>query len=113
MIGFNLTQNQVIHPERYNENCLWINGKIHPLPPVSFSRPHGVDNTWLIKDEYGMVDIEFTPEAAGKGDMNLLVLKAYYRGPVGGFKGFIRDSGNKRHPVDGCFGMGELKRLRM
>jgi len=111
--GFNLTHNQVINKEKYNENCLWINGKISLLPPVLFSRPQGPDMEWTIKDEYGKVDIRFIPEVYGKVDINLFFLKTYYRGPLGKFYGFIKDSSGVKYPVDDFFGMGEEKRLRM
>lgn len=113
LTGFNLTFNQVKDPEKYNENGIWINGKLSPLPPVSFSRPDGPDGEWLIKDSYGMVDIKFVPEVQGKVDVNLLVLKTYYRGPLGKFYGKIKDSTGKTHSVDNFFGMGEEKKLRM
>lgn len=111
--GFNLTQNQSPDPEINNENCLWINGKIHTLPPVIFSYPSGVDGEWLIKDDYGMVDLRFVPEAPGKVDFNLLIIAAHYSAPVGKFYGYIKDSSGKKHIMDDVFGMGEQKKLRM
>lgn len=111
--GFNLTHNQVIKKEQYNENCLWINGSLNTLPPVLFSRPAGPDGEWTIKDEYGMVDIRFIPEVQGKVDVNMLILKTYYRGPMGKFYGIIKDSSGVKHTIDDFFGMGEEKRLRM
>jgi len=113
LTGFNLTANQVMQPELYNENCLWLGGQVHPLPPVAFTRPHGVDNEWLIRDDYGMVDITFIPEAQGKIDMNLFIIKSYYRGPLGKFYGFIKDSSGTKNMVDDYFGMGEQKRVRL
>jgi hypothetical protein len=113
LTGFNLTHNQVINKEQYNENCIWVKGKVYPLPPVKFSRPEGPDMEWSIKDEYGTIDIRFAPEVQGKVDVNLLFLKTYYRGPLGQFYGFITDSSGRKHSVDNFFGMGEEKRLRM
>jgi len=60
-----------------------------------------------------MVDIKFIPEVQGKVDMNLLILKSYYRGPFGNFSGTIKDSKGKSHSVNNFFGMGEEKKLRM
>lgn len=37
-IGFTLTHNQSIDSELYNENGIWVNGKLHSLPAVQFSR---------------------------------------------------------------------------
>jgi hypothetical protein len=32
LVGFNLTDNQVQDHEKYNENCLWLDGKMYPRP---------------------------------------------------------------------------------
>lgn len=113
MTGFNLTQNQSPDPEINNENCIWVNGKLHTLPPVVFTHPDGIDGEWLIKDNYGMIDLKFIPEAPGKVDFNLLVLAAHYSAPLGKFRGYIKDSSGKKHVMDDVFGMGEQKQLRM
>jgi len=113
LTGFNLTNNQVRGKEKFNENCLWINGRFSPLPPVIFSRPGGDDMEWLIKDEYGMVDIKFIPEVQGNVDINLLILKTHYRGPFGRFNGYIKDSSGVKHSVNNFFGMGEKQVLRV
>ncbi len=112
LAGFNLTDNQVINPEQYNENCLWTDGALHLLPPVKFERPGGVKGEWLIRDEFGMVDIVFTPEMENTLKMNLLVAKTDYHGPFGSFRGVIRPKTGARVAVDGFFGMGEQKYLR-
>lgn len=113
LIGFNLTDNQVLDHEKYNENCIWINGKLHLLPPIKFSRAKGVDGEWIIKDEYGLVNISFTPVADCPVKMNLLLVKADYHGPYGYFHGYIKDSNKNIISVDNYFGMGEKKYIRM
>jgi hypothetical protein len=111
-VGFNLTDNQVIDPNRYNENCLWAGGALHLLPPVKFERPDGVKGDWLIRDRYGMVDLVFTPEMENVIDMNLLFVRTDYHGPFGSFRGTIRPRNGAKVSVDGFFGMGEQKYLR-
>lgn len=49
-IGFNLTQNQALNPEVFNENAVFINDRVHRLGAVRFSRPHGVNSTWTVRD---------------------------------------------------------------
>ena len=112
LIGFNLTDNQVLDHEKYNENCIWINGKLHLLPPIKFTRSEGVSGKWNIKDKYGMVDISFTPMADSPVKMNLLFIKADYHGPCGYFKGYIKDSNMNIIRIDDYFGMGEKKYIR-
>jgi hypothetical protein len=112
LIGFNLTDNQSVDSARYNENCLWVNGKLNLLPPVKFTRPYGAMGDWKIKDEYGMVDLLFKPVSMGEINMNLLFLKVKYRGPFGYCNGFIKDASGNRIDVNGYFGMGEEKYVR-
>jgi hypothetical protein len=112
LIGFNLTDNQSIDPGNYNENCLWANGRLNLLPPVSFSRPEGDMGEWRIKDNYGMVDLVFKPESAGEINMNWVLLKVRYRGPFGYCAGTVRDSSGAEVRIDDYFGMGEEKYLR-
>jgi len=112
LIGFNLTDNQTIDVEKYNENCLWVDGRLDLLPPVKFDRPQGVDGEWIIKDRYGLVDLSFTPVSMGRIDMNILALKVDYFGPLGYFSGTVRDSSGVSLDFTRYFGMGEKKYVR-
>jgi hypothetical protein len=112
LIGFNLTDNQSIDPEKYNENCLWYDGRLQLLPPVKFCRPEGVEGEWLIADKQGRVDLAFKPVSVGKIDMNLLLIRVKYYGPFGYVKGFIKDETGCNIDFDGYFGMGEQKYVR-
>lgn len=113
LLGFNLTNNQVINPEKFNENCLWYNGTMHPLPPVQFDRPNGYQKPWTIKDQYGMVDLVFTPVVHNAVDVNLLLFRSKYEGPYGYINGWLKDSDGTRVPIDRMFGMGEDFYLRI
>ncbi|HNV48545.1 MAG TPA: DUF2804 domain-containing protein [Spirochaetota bacterium] len=112
LVGFNLTDNQVRDPERYNENCLWISGRMHPLPPIRITRPDGDMGRWSVRDAFGMVDIGFTPVVDGVIDMNLGAVKIDYHGPFGEYDGCIVDANGKKVSVETFFGMGERKYLR-
>jgi hypothetical protein len=112
LIGFNLTDNQSVDPEKYNENCLWVNGKLNLLPPVKFSRPNGDEGDWQINDSYGKVNLTFKPVSMGEINMNFLVLKVRYRGPFGYCNGSITDSTGRTVEIKDYFGMGENKYIR-
>ncbi|MFA5065858.1 MAG: DUF2804 domain-containing protein [Dehalococcoidia bacterium] len=112
LIGFNLTDNQTIDAERYNENCLWINGRMILLPPVKFERPQGPEGEWFIRDKFGIVDLSFKPTIMGKIEMDLIVLKVRYYGPFGYFSGTIRDGSGATLDFANYFGMGEQKYVR-
>ena len=113
LIGFNLTDNQVRNHEKYNENCLWLDGKMYPLPPITIARPSGVDQTWEIKDNYGMVSLYFTPLVDTPVYLNLVFMETRYHGPTGRFEGYIVDPEGNRIFFDGFIGMGEKKYIRM
>ncbi|MBN1374935.1 MAG: DUF2804 domain-containing protein [Dehalococcoidia bacterium] len=112
LIGFNLTDNQSLDPEKYNENCLWINGKLDLLPAVKFTRSHGDEGDWAVRDSYGMVDLVFKPEVMGEINMNMLALKVRYRGPFGYCNGTITAASGERVEINDYFGMGEDKYIR-
>lgn len=115
LLGFNLTRNQVLHPEKYNENCLWMDGKMIPLPPVFFSRiREGGREVWSVRDAAGFVNVDFHPRGVEITERrNFLIARIDYRAPFGRFSGWIRPGGGRRISVDSCFGMGERKRMRL
>ena len=58
-IAVNLTRNQSVDPERYNENLIWLEGRSSPLPPVKFSKSVksaacGGKSVWTVRDEHDM-----------------------------------------------------------
>lgn len=113
LMGFNLTHNQIRDPETYNENCLWLDGKMIPLPPVTFSRPDGVLKTWEIRDAYGWIDLRFTPLKDVPVHMKLGFAESQYHGPTGSFEGTIDVPRKSRIDFSGFIGMGEQKYIKM
>lgn len=112
MIGFNLTDNQILDHEKNNENCLWHDGQLNVLPPIKVERPDGYKGEWLIKDEYGMVNLKFRPVIHTAVDVNLLIMRSKYQGPYGYFDGHLQNSEGVNIPVSNMFGMGEDFYLR-
>ncbi len=106
-IGFNLTDNQVINKEEYNENCLWFNNEMHPLPPVRFERPNGFKDNWYIKDEYGKVDVVFKPSINTSIHRNFIIANSKYESPYGYFEGFLEKESGEKVDLSGVFGAGE------
>lgn len=112
-IGFNLTNNQVKDQKTHNENCLWINGKVHRLPPVRFSmNSRDMERPWHIRDAEGRVDVKFRPESMRSVYKNLLIWCSKYRGPYGSFSGRILDDDGNEVSVDRCYGLAEDFYLR-
>ncbi len=113
MIGFNLTNNQVIEQDKYNENCLWYDGELHPLPPIHMDRPNGYTGIWMVKDDHDMVNLEFQPVTHTSVHLNYIVAYSKYEGPYGFFKGYLRKKNGDKVVVDGLIGMGEDFYLRL
>lgn len=112
-VGFNLTDNQVRDQETYNENVMWINSRVFPLPPVRVTRPNGPGGLWHIQDTEGLVDLAFKPQRKNDIRLNALVVRTNYHGPFGTFEGLIKaPGGNEKIDASGLCGMGEQKYLR-
>jgi hypothetical protein len=112
-VGFNLTRNDSIDPARFNENCVWVDGRRHLLPPVRFvRRPELRPEVWEVRDETGEVAVDFEIELDGHVRVNALVVESRYRGPFGRVRGHVRGPGGERVELDGMFGMGEDFHLR-
>lgn len=112
-IGFNLTDNQVRDQVTYNENRLWVDGRVDALPPVKITRPNGPESPWIIQDTEGMVDLIFHPEAAHEIKVRLGIAEIDYAGPFGRFEGRLRAATGEMIDASSLYGMGEDKNVRM
>lgn len=115
--AFNLTRNQSIDQDKYNENLIWLEGETSLLPPVKFERSvptlDFVDGAeWTIKDEYGLVDIKFKVYdifrmvTHAKPFVNIEYFVAF-----GELEGYMIDEKGNKYILDGMMGMGEDKTL--
>lgn len=115
--GFNLTRNQSVNQDDYNENFIWIGDTLHPLPPVKFVHKGGKKkaNEWHVTDEKGLgiVDVTFKISKVFYMPIHLGVLECYYALPFGTLSGYVTDSNGKRYYLDGMTGIGEDKSTRM
>jgi hypothetical protein len=112
-IGFNVAENQAKETYTNNENALWVNGKLTPLPPVRITAPHGIESDWVIQDLEGMVDLTFSPQEPVKDAVNLLVTRIEYDAPIGLFNGMLLTSTGEQIPVRNLWGVGEKLYIRM
>ena len=112
-LGINLTQNQCLDADRFNENCLWIDGAAHLLPAITFERTgFRIGDRWQVRDRGGDVNVEFEVAVEGRVDINALVLRTDYHGPFGEVRGTVRIRDGETVDLDGLFGMGERFYLR-
>ena len=111
--AFNLTRNQSVDQDAYNENLIWLEGKSYPLPPVIFTKNSRKAKTWYIRDEYGKVDLRFEIDNVFYMPIHLLVVDVYYALPFGRIYGTVEDTEGRVYTLDGAYGIGEDKTTRM
>jgi hypothetical protein len=109
--GFHIAENQTRETNRINENALWVDGKLTPLPPVLITMPNGPDADWVIQDVEGMIDLTFTPKEQNKSGINLFFTKAEFNAPLGFYNGMLVDSKEEQIQIKNLFGMGETLNL--
>jgi hypothetical protein len=111
--GFSIAENQAREPYKNNENALWVNGNLTPLPPVKITKPDGPGSDWIIQDMEGMVDLTFTPKESIGKSFNLLVCRSDYHYPVGVYNGAIKNTKGEEIQVKNLWGTGEQLYLRI
>ena len=111
--GFHIAENQARETNKNNENALWVNGKLTPLPPVLITMPKGKDNDWIIQDLEGMVDLTFTPKVANKSGAKLLITNVDFNAPLGYYNGVLVNSDGEKIQIKNLFGLGEKLYLRV
>jgi len=111
--GFQIAENQTRETYKNNENALWVDGKLTPLPPVLITMPDGPDADWVIQDVEGMVDLTFTPKEFNKTGTKLVLAKADFNAPLGYYNGMLVNSEGKQIQIKNLFGIGEKLYLRV
>ncbi|MDR2485599.1 MAG: DUF2804 domain-containing protein [Treponema sp.] len=111
--GFSIGESQTKETFKNNENVLWVEGQMTPLPPVHITMPQGIESDWIIQDMEGMVDLVFTPQEQIHSGLNLLVTTAEYDTPLGYYNGTILDAKGKPVSVRNYWGLGEKVYLRV
>ena len=111
--GFTLAENQAKETYRNNENALWIDGRLTPLPPVKITRSGDWEPEWIIQDMEGMVDLVFTPKEPQHAASHWIVTRSDYENPLGVFNGTLVSADGEKLPVDDVWGTSEKLYLRV
>jgi hypothetical protein len=112
-IGFTVAENQARENRRNNENALWVNGKVTPLPAVRITMPRGIKSEWIIQDVEGMVDLVFTPQESPRSGYNVILSRADLESPLGCYNGMLVSAEGEQIPVHNLWGTGEKIYLRI
>jgi hypothetical protein len=96
-----------------NENVLWHDGKITPLPPLRITTPYGLSGSWVIEDLEGMVDLSFTPLKNASVSYNFLITDTDYSILSGHYDGMIKDRDGDTMRLSKVLGFAEMICLRV
>ncbi len=108
LFAFNLCQNMIADDEDYNENCLWMDGKIHYLKAARFDFGD-VMQPWKMKTTDGKLALSFIPLGERAQKMNIaggLILSDFHQ-PFGLYSGRFTEDGGVSHPIKDFFGLAE------
>ena len=108
--GFNLTRNQSINQDDFNENLIWFEGDTTLLTPVVFK--HETDNLWHVTDTHGMVDLKFDIGDEFLMKLTTGIINIDYHITFGSLTGFVCDPDGNKYILDGMTGIGEDKTLK-
>jgi len=111
--GFHIAENQAKEPRKNNENVLWVNKNLTPLPPVKITMPKGPESNWIIQDMDGMVDLVFTPKIMNRFGKKILLTGSDFFSPMGYYNGVLVGLKNEKILVKNQWGIGEKLYLRV
>ncbi len=109
-IAFNAVDYYARDQEYWNENCLWIDGKISFLDAVKWDHdPRSPDKPWTLRENSGRLEARFTPE--GGKMVNLAPLPFKYYQKCGRLEGFAVDEDGRRREFENLYGPAENGRI--
>jgi hypothetical protein len=92
--GLNLTRNVNRDDARYNENALWLDGRLHSLGPARFEfDSHDLLAPWRLGTDDDAVELTFVPHGERKENTNLGVVRSSFHQPYGTFSGTVKAAG--------------------
>ena len=91
-VALNLTHNVVRDDHRYNENVLWVNGKLNHLGPARFEFDKGdvLSSPWHLTTTDGAAVLTFTPHGERAESIRLGLIKSVFHQPYGTFSGTVK-----------------------
>ena len=112
-IALNLVQNMIADDDRYNENVLWVDGKMSRWGGARFElNPDNTLAPWKVRTTDGGCDLQFTPLNERAGKINLGVIMSDYHQPFGLFSGTVKDEDGKTYTFENFFGVTEYHKAR-
>jgi hypothetical protein len=111
--GFSLGENQTKESNKDNENALWVNGELTPLPQVRITSGNPGESDAVIQDLEGMVDLTFKAKEDVTASFNLYLTRSEYDTPIGVYNGVLVDKNGNKIRVRNLWGTVEKLYLRV
>lgn len=114
-IAFRLstTSLDAVDKDSYNDNAVFVDGKITTLPPVDITHSFGLAQSWVIQDVESMVDLTFTPKNLISRTVNLIALNSNYYTIFGTIDGVLLDSEGNKIVLKDFPGIAKRSKLRL
>lgn len=114
-VAFSISSSSLdaVNPDTYNENVLFVDGELTPLPPVKITFPFGIKGKWIIQDTENMVDLSFTPISDYSRTVSLMILRAQKHIMYGTFEGMLKMKDGREIPLKDFSGMVRKQLMRL
>jgi hypothetical protein len=100
--GFSLGEHITKKLNMNNENALWLEGDLTPLPPVLITDAE--PGEMFIQDLEGMVDLNFKVIEDAETTLDFFITGMRHKNPVGHFNGMLMTRDGKKLPIRNVFG---------
>ncbi len=107
------TNTDAVDANTYNENVLFADNTVTPLPSVTVTRPYGINGKWIIQDTENMVDLFFTPISDNHRIDSLFILTTDYHTMYGTFEGDLKTADGEILHLKSFAGIAQYQYLRM
>ncbi len=108
IVAINLVKNFIADDERWNENVLWVGGKMSELSAAKFEYDeNNVLKPWRVATTDGRCDLTFTPQGERHGKVDYGLIKSDFHQPYGLYNGSVTDDDGKKHKIKNFFGVCE------
>lgn len=112
-LGMNLVRNMVQPDDQWNENVIWVDGKLSQVSGARFEFDlANCLSPWRITSIDGRIDLTFTPMGERAERINMGLVLSDYHAPYGHFSGTVVDDAGKAYTVDRLFGVAEFHQAR-
>ncbi len=112
-IALNLVQNMIQNDDTYNENVLWVDGKLSGWGGARFEfDPKDTLKPWSIETTDAKCRLNFTPTGERAERIDLGLILSDYHQPFGTFEGTVTDNEGNVYELKDFFGVTEYHLAR-